>query len=434
MTPFLKEFLSIPSVSTEEKYRKDILHCVDFLEGQLSSFMKVERWEGKGHPVLFATYLEDPSKPTLLFYSHYDVQPVDPLEEWESDPFKPEVRGGAIYARGAQDNKGQLSYVFEAIHQFIQEGGGLNIKWVIEGEEEAGSSTLTHLLKDKGKLLRADYGFVVDSEMSSLSKPMFGLSLRGILTLTLKCRGSKSDLHSGLWGGIAYNPNRALIELLASCYGQDGRVIIPGFYDGIDPMPLEDLATHIDYKAAGVKEGITAFCSEARDSLLTQNWMLPTLEINGISGGYAGDGFKTVIPKEAMAKISCRLVAGQKSEHIKNLLEEYLKKKSPQGIELSFHFGQSSDGFRVSPQSRGVQAAKHALEESTGKNCGFVYGGASIPIVPLLQQASQAELVCIGTGLPSDSIHAPNEHFSLEQLRIGKTMIGKILKSFCKWN
>jgi acetylornithine deacetylase/succinyl-diaminopimelate desuccinylase-like protein len=431
VTPFLKELLSIPSVSTEEKYKKDVLRCADFLETKLSSFMKVERWKGTGHPTLFATHLEDPSKPTLLFYSHYDVQPVDPLEEWQSDPFKVEIRDDKIYARGAQDNKGQLSYLYEAIHAFIKEGGGLNLKWVIEGEEEGGSQTLTELLKEKKEYLQADYGFVVDSEMNSSEYPMITLSLRGILTLTLKCRGSNNDLHSGLWGGIAYNPNRALAEILAACYGSDGKVLVPGFYDGIESMPLEGMATNIDCKAQGIKEGIHAFAHSNSENLLKHNWVLPTLEINGVSGGYTGDGFKTVIPKEAMAKISCRLVAGQSAEKMKSALETYLKKKAPEGIELSFDFGQSSHGFRVTSESKAVQAAKRALEVATNKKCGFMYGGASIPIVPLLQKASGAEMVCIGTGLPSDCIHAPNEHFSLERLKIGQTMITTILKAFC---
>ena len=396
--------------------------------------MKVERWEGKGHPTLFATHLEDPSKPTLLFYNHYDVQPVDPLNEWVSDPFKGEVREGVIYARGAQDNKGQLSYVFEALREFIENGGGLNIKWVIEGEEEAGSETLVELLKEKGSLLKSDYGFVVDSSMNSVEDPMMTLSLRGILTLTLVCRGSKTDLHSGLWGGIAYNPNRALVNLLASCYDEEGLVKVPGFYEGIEPMPLEGMATSVDCRAQGQKEGITAFLPDQKISLLSQNWVMPTLEINGLSGGYTGDGFKTVIPKEAMAKISCRLVPGQSGEKIQLALESYLKKNAPQGIELSFHFGHSGDAFRVPLESKGLQVSREALENATGKTCGFVYGGGSIPIVPLLQKASGAELICLGTGLPSDAIHAPNEHFSLERWMMGKTMIGMILKSFCKWN
>lgn len=434
MTPFLKELLSIPSVSTEALYKQEVLRCADFLIKEISPFMKVEKLESKGHPLLLATHFEDKSKPTLLFYSHYDVQPVDPLAEWISDPFTPEVRGGEVYARGAQDNKGQLSYVFEALRTFIQEGGGVNLKWVIEGEEEGGSESFVDLLKHQGDLFKADYGFVVDSGMDSSTHPMICLSLRGIVTLTLTCRGSKTDLHSGLWGGVAYNPNKALIQLLASCYEENGRVAIPGFYEGMAPMPLEEVKKSLDVKAQGKQEGITAFALEGGASLVEQNWCLPTFEVNGFTGGYTGSGFKTVIPKEAMAKISCRLIAGQSGEKIQKAVETFLKKKAPQGIELSFDFGHSGEGFKISSESKGLQVARQALEKATGKTCGFMYGGGSIPIVPLLQKASGADLVCVGTGLPSDGIHAPNEHFSLERIAIGQTMIGLILKSFCTWN
>ncbi|MCB0345399.1 MAG: dipeptidase [Bdellovibrionales bacterium] len=429
------EFLRFKSISTEKEFAKDVRDCANWVEQFLSEAgLHTEQWETRGHPVVFAQNEQDTNKPTVLIYNHYDVQPVDPLELWKSDPFVPTVRDGEVYARGAQDNKGQCWYVLNAIKLLKQRDGSLpvNIKLLIEGEEEAASDGLTRIVSERAKQLAADHLLIVDLGFHHKLQPAVTLGIRGIAVMTMKLRGSSVDLHSGGHGGIAYNPNRAMSEMLASLYDKDGKVAVPGFYDDIKELSEQERAK-IDfsfdkdfYKSTF---GAEPTGGESKYSPAERCWLRPTVEINGIRGGYTGDGFKTVIPAETIAKISCRLVPGQNPKKIGDLVADFLKSKAPAGItaDIEVHQG-GGTAVVTSPDTPVVQAAAQAYTELAGTECKFIMEGGSIPIVTELAKASGAEVVLLGYGLPGDLVHAPNEHFGLDRLKKGFVTIGRILE------
>lgn len=440
------DFLRIPSISSEAQYSGDMRKCcnwlVDFLK---KAGMEVEVWETSsretsGHPVVYASWTKAANdQPTLLFYGHYDVQPVDPLNLWTSPPFEPRLVGDEVYARGAQDNKGQCFYTIAAIRHLLMKNGKLpvNVKLCIEGEEECGSAGLPAVLKTKQEKLKADHLFIVDMGLHDKETPEVTLGVRGIVCFTVELKGSSSDMHSGMVGGVVYNPNRALAELLASLYDSEGRVQVPGFYDDVIELSAEKKSVinfHFDeknfyamFKAKPTGGERTKFPPMQRASIR------PTLEINGINGGYSGDGFKTVIPAKALAKLSCRLVPNQSSEKIGKLVEDYLKKQVAPGIEITVqvHPGQG-DPLVADPDSKTTQAAATVYKEIFKKPCLNSLSGGSIPIVPDLAKASGAEVVLIGYGLADDNIHAPNEHFGLDRLKKGFATIGGIIHCLAK--
>ncbi|MCH9613221.1 MAG: Succinyl-diaminopimelate desuccinylase [Chlamydiia bacterium] len=430
MNETLKALLSIPSVSSEKVHEKDVKAACEFLRDYLSTFMQVEIWEGDGHPILFASHLEGEDKKTLLLYGHYDVQPVDPLELWVSPPFEPTVREGHIYARGAIDNKGQLFYTLEAVKQFIENGGGYNIKFVIEGEEEIGSPFLSKILPEKKGQLKADHFIIPDVDMNTEEKPAIQVGLRGILTMEVSLKGSETDLHSGSFGGIAYNPNRALVELLAKCYDEKGQVTIPGFYEGITKVNLTDLMTDIDYEKDAHAGGVNAVGGIKGASLIETNWLKPTLEINGIWGGYTGDGFKTVIPAKAHAKISMRIPAGQDPKKLGEAVKNFLLQNVAEGVELSCELGHGSRGVVNSPTGALPKVVKAAYESVLEKPCGIIICGASIPIVEEFAKHISPSFVLMGIALNGDGMHAPNERVALKRLELGERIVLDILERF----
>jgi acetylornithine deacetylase/succinyl-diaminopimelate desuccinylase-like protein len=434
---WLKEyfkFLSFPSISSEPEFKKPLLDCADWLMDYLKALhFKVELWPTSGHPVIFASNLNaGPNQPTLLIYNHYDVQPVDPLELWDSEPFTPTIREGEVYARGAQDNKGQCFYVLQALKYLLKTEKKLpiNIKLCIEGEEEIGSQGLSKILQDKKQALKADYLAIVDVGIPHAATPAITLGIRGITTMDVVATGSQTDLHSGSHGGIVKNPIHALVELLASLRDETGKVTIPGFYDEVKEITEEDRKTisfHFDaedyHKTTG---GAAPTGGEIKYTPFERAWIRPTLEINGIQGGYNGEGFKTVIPGKATAKISCRLVPGQEPRHIAELVARHLEKNAPKGIEVKVHLhpGQGK-AVRVQPSAAVVQAFKVAYEEVFKKPCEFIFTGGSIPIVTELAEASGSEVLLMGLGLDSDQIHAPNEHFGIDRIEQGIRIIAK---------
>jgi acetylornithine deacetylase/succinyl-diaminopimelate desuccinylase-like protein len=386
---------------------------------------KVEKWETKGHPVIFAHFTADPQCPTLLIYNHYDVQPVDPMNEWISKPFEPTQRNGEIYARGAQDNKGQLFYVLQALKLYFFKHGSypLNIKLCIEGEEEVGSAGLSSLLAEKKEALKANYLAIVDLGLRDPQVPAVTIGTRGIITMDVTIEDSRTDLHSGIHGGIVLNPLHALVQMLASLRDPQGKITIPGFYDGVEEMPAEERAAvsfQFDMAEYQKQTGALPLGGEKERSVLERAWIRPTLEINGLHGGYTGEGFKTVIPSKAYAKISCRLVPGQDPAQIGELIKNHLREIVPQGIKLQVrvHPG-SGKAVRVSPASRVVKCFSTAFEEVFGVPCEYIMEGASIPIIPELTEASEAEVILMGLGLQTDQIHAPNEHFGIDRLEKG---------------
>lgn len=430
-----KAFLRFQSISSEPEYKQHVRSCADWVADYLRrQGLEVEYWESAGHPVLFAEDLTaGPDKPTVLIYNHYDVQPVDPLELWKTPPFEPDVRNGDIFARGAQDNKGQCFYVLQVIRALKQLGTlPVNIKLCIEGEEECGSPGLTHLVKEKAERLKADYLLIVDVAIKGPEKPAIGLSVRGLVALDVHCRGSQTDLHSGLHGGIVFNPIHALVEILASLRDAEGRILVPGFYDGIQelsPAQKELLDLSFDPQEYFEEVGAVATGGERHLPPLERVGLRPTIEINGIIGGYTGSGVKTVIPAVASAKLTCRLVPNQEPEIVGSMVADYLQKQAPTGIEVTTHVHPGrGKAVRTQPGSKLVQAAAQSYEDIFKTPCSYVLDGGSIPISAELQAASGAEILFMGMGLSGDQIHAPNEHFGLERLRKGFLVLATLLR------
>jgi acetylornithine deacetylase/succinyl-diaminopimelate desuccinylase-like protein len=429
------EFLAIPSISSESAYDKETEKCAHWVQNRLDKLgFKTELWKTEKHPIIFAEKIVDKNKPTLLIYNHYDVQPVDPLELWDSPPFEPKLIEGKVFARGAQDNKGQCFYVLEALRHLTERGKPLpiNIKLCIEGEEECGSESLHKIIASKEQALQADYVAIVDLGIPGPDTPAVTLGTRGLITLDLEVRGAKSDLHSGSHGGLAYNPIFALAKILAEAKDESGKITIPGFYDDVEPFSDEDRKKiSFDFKESEYKNnfGILPTGGETDLSPLERNWLRPTFEVNGISGGYTGDGFKTVIPAKAFAKISCRLVPGQSPAKIGELVKDYFEKKAPPGTQVAVHFhGEGGEAARSNPSSKGVAAFAHAYSEVFGTPCKYILEGASIPITPKLAKYSGGEPILVGLGLATDNIHAPNEHFSIDRLEKGAQMIIKAIE------
>lgn len=425
-------FLRFSSISSEPAHNGQTKKCVEWLKTYIEDIgFKTELWEiSDHHPVLFASWNgAGQDLPTLLIYNHYDVQPVDPLEKWHSLPFEPEIRDGQVFARGAQDNKGQCFYVLQALKLLMSKDKGLpiNIKLCIEGEEECGSAGLASMLKEKQDMLKADYLAVVDLGIRSKTKPSLTLGLRGITTLDVEAIGSNSDLHSGMHGGIAYNPIHALVKVLSQLRDENGKIAIPGFYDDVVEMTQEELSAicfKFDDDEYQTMFGIKATGGEKALKPLERNWLRPSLEINGINGGYYGPGFKTVIPAIATAKVSCRIVPNQDPQAVALKIANFLEANAPDGIKIKVtpHHG-GGKAVHTKADSTVVQAFAKALEEVFNEPCDFIYEGASIPIVTELTYAAKAELVLLGLGLADDNIHAPNEHFGVDRLEKGCLMM-----------
>lgn len=428
-------FLKFPSISSEPEFKQPLLDCADWVAEYLRELdFTVESWPTAGHPVIFASHLKAGSgKPTLLIYNHYDVQPADPLELWHTAPFEPSMREGNIYARGAQDNKGQCFYVIQALKMLKELKGEfpLNIKLCIEGEEEIGSAGLARLLPNKKEQLKADYLAIVDLGLQKATVPALTLGIRGILTMDVEVQGSRTDLHSGSHGGIVPNPIHALVKLLAALRDAKGRIAVPGFYDKVKEVSAEErsmVSFKFDEKEYFEQTGASPTGGEVAHSVLERAWIRPALEINGINGGYTGKGFKTVIPAKAFAKISCRIVPDQNPAEISSLVKKFLIDNAPPGVEVTvnIHPGQGK-AIRISPHAAVVKGFAKAFEEVYGAPTEFIFEGASIPIVPALAEACRGETILLGLGLTTDQIHAPNEHFSIDRLEKGMLIMARAL-------
>ncbi len=425
-------FLSFPTVSAKKESLPTLERCADFLKHEYEKIgFEVEKIKTKFAPCLIAQKLLDPSYETVLFYHHYDVQPEDPLELWESNPFEAEIKNDAVYARGAQDNKGQCFYTLTALKAIfeLQVDLKVNIKVIIEGEEEVGSTHLKDVLSSHGTLLRADHLFVVDSGMKSLKNPVIAIGARGILTYELTVTTQETDLHSGEHGGVAFSATRALIDLLSKCYDESGRVVIDGFYDGVKSNQLDPNLFDLEFDEKSYKNlfGIKVMGTLPDRTAIESNWIYPTLEINGMWGGYLEQGFKTVLPAKAHAKLSIRSVPNQDPIKLSEALHRHLEKVKKKGLEIEFKILSLGDFVVSSENSRCVQVAKQAYTDVFGSPCKLSLCGGSIPITAKLAAVSKAQAVLIGTGLMDDNIHAPNEHFQLESFRKGFLTIVRIL-------
>jgi len=435
----LINLLKIPSVSTLPEHRPDIRRAVEYLANELREMgMKnVEIIAGKEnqHPLLYAEWLEAPGKPTLLLYGHYDVQPPDPLEEWVSPPFEPAIRNDNIYARGAVDDKGQTYLLVKAVEGFLKTEGKLpiNIKFLVEGEEEVGGEHIEEYVGAHPDKLKADAALVCDTEMFAPELPTITTGLRGLVYTELEARGAGHDLHSGVYGGAAPNPFQALAEIITGLKGPDGKIRIPGFYKRVKrPSKAElDAWKRLPFseKAYLKKEvGATALVGEKGFSVLERTWARPTLEVHGIRGGFTGEGAKTVIPAVGTAKISMRLVPDMDPKEVIRQYTAYVKKITPKGIKTAVRVISSAPASVVSTESRWIAAAAEAMEQVFKKKTVYMRSGGSIPIVGVFQKALKIPSVMMGFGLPDDNLHAPNEKFHLPNFYRGIEAVGRYLE------
>lgn len=417
----LKEFLSIPSISTSPENRGDIRHCAEWVAAQLRSLSmeNVRIMPTGGHPVVYGEQLKaGKDAQTVLIYGHYDIQPVDPLDLWTSDPFKAEVRGDNLYARGSSDMKGQVIASLKAVESVVRTAElPVNIKWLIEGEEEIGSEHLADFIKRNARLLKADFCINPDAGMISADAPTITYGLRGLAYFEIKVYGPDKDLHSGLFGGTVHNPAQALAELIAGMHDKKGRITLPGFYDSVRKVgkaERADIARLPNTPKQFLKQtGVPALWGEPNYSPEERASIRPTLEVNGLLSGFTGEGSKTVLPAWAMAKISCRLVPDQVPAEIHKCMVRYMKQRAPKTIRWKVKNLHNSGVALTERDNVGVRAMARGLEQVWGKRPFFRREGGSIGVVVQLQKHAGVESVLTGFGLPEDNAHSPNEKLHL---------------------
>lgn len=433
----LKGWLRIPSISTLPEHASDIRHAAEYAAQQLRDIglERVEVIQTQGHPLVYGEWLHAAGKPTVLIYGHYDVQPVDPVELWESPPFEPTIRNGSIYCRGAADDKGQTMLVFKALEALMAVDGRLpvNVRVLIEGEEEAGGESIEAYVRNNPQRLQCDAAFICDTHMPAEDLPALITGLRGIIYTEVEARGARRDLHSGTYGGVAPNPLHALAIIISRLKDADGHIHIPGLYDRLRPPTPEEKAfwqqdpLHI---ARSLREemGVAQLSGEEEYPPLERIWARPTLEVHGIAGGFTGEGAKTVIPAVATAKISMRLPPDLKSREVFALFERAVKQAAPPDVTVTVRNVHGGEGMLASPESAPVRAAAAALKETYGREPVFIREGGSIPIAALFSEILHAPVVLMGFGLPDDNLHAPNEKYSLAQYFKGIRTVASFLQ------
>ncbi len=417
----LKQYLAIPSVSALPQHQADVRTCAEWSAEHMRhiGLQNVRVIETPGNPIVYGDWLGAPGAPTILFYGHYDVQPVDPVELWDSPPFEATVREGEIYARGAADDKGQVFMHFKAVEAHMKQNGRLpvNMKFFIEGEEEVGSLHLDHFVRDNKKMLGADVVVISDSAMFARGVPSICYGLRGLVYYQIDLRGTKSDLHSGVFGGAVANPAFALAQLLAQMKDKSGKVKIAGFYDDVKDLTPEERAEWkklpFDEKAYRKELGAPKLTGEAGYTVLERVWGRPTFEVNGLLSGFTGEGPKTVIPALSMAKVSMRLVPNQDPDKIAQLFEAYVEKVAPGTVELKLTRLHGGKPWMADFDSPYIRAAGRAIERGFGKTPVFTREGGSIPVVATFQEELGIPSVLFGVGLPDENAHAPNEKLDL---------------------
>jgi len=416
----LKEILAIPSISTDAAHAADIQRAAEWVAVQLRALgmKKVQILQTARHPVVYGEYLGAKGAPIVLIYGHYDVQPADPLALWKTPPFEPTVRGENLYARGASDMKGQVLAALKAVESVVKAGGlPVNIKWLIEGEEEVGSPSLSQFIAGRKDLLACDFALNPDSGMIGVEAPSITYALRGLAYFELRVYGPAHDLHSGLYGGVVHNPANALAELIAAMHDEQGRVTLPGFYDKVRPLSAEERAElarlPMDEKFYLAQTGAPALYGEAGYSPVERVGARPTLDVNGLLSGFTGEGTKTVLPAWAMAKISMRLVPDQDPKEVHQQLLRFLEERAPKDISWELIAMQSAPASISERDTLGVQALGKALETVWGKRPYFKREGGSVPVVLHMQELLGVESVLTGFSLPDDNLHAPNEKLHL---------------------
>jgi acetylornithine deacetylase/succinyl-diaminopimelate desuccinylase-like protein len=423
----LEDLLRIPSVSTDPGFAEDVRRAADWLVDHFKGlgFQTAEAVETAGHPIVYAEYLSNPDAPTVLVYGHYDVQPPDPLELWDSPPFEPVRKGNLLVARGTCDDKGQVFMHLKAAEAYLKTSGSLplNIKYIIEGEEECGSTHLPEFIRDNAERLAADVVMVSDTALFAPGVPSICYGLRGLAYVEVTLTGPDRDLHSGVYGGAVENPINVLARLIAKLHDENHRVTIPGFYDMVRPLTPEERAGFADLPFdlenwAG-EVGVRVTRTEAGYTAFEGSTARPTLDCNGIWGGYTGEGAKTVLPSQASAKISMRLVPDQTPDEITGKIKAFFEANTPETMTLTFEDLHGGHGVLVDTNSPAMEAASKALEGVYGKKPVFVRGGGSIPVVAEFKELLGLDTVLMGFGLDSDAIHSPNECFGLDRFQEG---------------
>lgn len=433
----LKDLLRIPSISTLPEHKGDCRHAAEVLAAELKriGMENVRLLETGSNPLVYADWLHAAGKPTGLYYGHYDVQPTDPLDEWLSPPFEPTEREGNIYGRGTADDKGQVWAQIKALESLMAANKKLplNVRVLLEGDEEVGGEGIAKFVASKPPELKADFALISDTELFAPGLPTLCVGLRGMIYTEIEVRGAKTDLHSGMYGGAAPNPFVSLAQILAKLKDEDGHILIPGFYEDIVPPSPEELAAWqslpFDEEHYRITEvGSKKLVGEAGYSVMERTWARPTLDVHGIPGGFTGAGAKTVIPAKALAKVSMRLVPGMTPAKSFTLYKSFVEKIAPAGVDVDVRMVHSGDACLVRVDNPYIQAATRALHEVWGKDTVFIRSGGSIPIVGDFDRHLGVPSVMMGFGLPDDNIHAPNEKFHLKNFALGIDSIVRFME------
>lgn len=435
----LLDLLRIPSISARGENKSDMVTCAAAVRDSIlaAGATKAVIYETPGHPIVYGEIITDPAKPTVLVYGHYDVQPADPLELWHSGPFEPVIKDGKIFARGACDDKGQFYMHIKALEIMVQTNTlPTNIKFIIEGEEEIGSPNLAHFVKANKGLLDADVILISDTAMISMDHPSIDIGVRGLSYIEVEVTGANRDLHSGVYGGAVANPITILAQMIASLHDENNHITIPGFYDDVVKANPEERAlmanAPFSEKEYADDLGVKALWGEIGYTTNERTGIRPTLELNGIWGGYTGEGAKTVLPSKAFAKISCRLVPNQGSEKITQLLIDHLQSITPDCVTLKASLHHGGEAYMTPIDSEGYKAAAKAIETTFGKTPIPVRGGGSIPICALFEKELGLKIVFMGFGLDSDNLHSPNEKYDLVNYYKGIETIPYFHKNFAE--
>ncbi len=436
----MTEMLRIPSISTLDENKEDMIKCAEYVAGKLkeAGLNKVEIFPTKRHPVVYGEWLGAKGKPTVLIYGHYDVQPVDPVDLWDSPPFEPVIKNGKIYARGATDDKGQVFAHVKSVEALLKTTGSLpvNVKFIIEGEEEIGSPNLAPFIKSNKKLLKADAVMISDTALYAPGQPTICYGLRGLCYMEVEVTGPNRDLHSGTYGGAVANPINILADIISKLHDKNRKVAIPGFYDDVvKPTKKErdnfKLLEHSDVKYAKELD-VAELLGEKGFTTIERTGIRPTLDCNGIWGGFTGAGAKTVIPSKASAKISMRLVPNQDPEKIAKLFTAHINNLAPKSVKVKVTSLHGADAAMAPIDSKAVKAASAAMEKAFGKKTVFTREGGSIPVVALFAKELKAPSVLMGIGLNTENLHSPNEHFNLNHFKLGVLSSGYFFEELSK--
>jgi acetylornithine deacetylase/succinyl-diaminopimelate desuccinylase-like protein len=438
----LKAFIRIPSISTLPEHKEDVARAAHFVADSLrrAGLEHIEVIPTGKHPLVYGDWLHAEGKPTVLCYGHYDVQPPDPVELWKTPPFEPDVRDGNLYARGACDDKGQMYMHIKAIEALRDVYGGklpVNVKFLIEGEEEVGGESISRYLPEHTDKLKADVALVSDTEMFADGIPTLCVGLRGLMYLEIEATGPMRDLHSGMYGGAAPSAVYGLIELLAKAKDADGRIQIPGIYDDVvapEKAEIESWKTLPFSEQEFLKDevGSTALTGEPDQSVLARVWARPTFEVHGIAGGFTGAGAKTVIPAKATAKVSLRLVPKQDPLKVFAAVKQWVQANTPKGIQTEIRLFGAGPAISVNPNHPAIEVAARAFSEMLGKPTVFVRSGGSIPIVGEFATHLGIPTVLMGFGLPDDGLHSPNEKYRISNYYEGIMTIAHFLDEYGK--